>query len=444
MKNESDTIVAIATPPGRGGVGIVRVSGSNSRLIGEKFFKAKSLSFEHGKMFFGKYSGSVEDTGYLVFFKSPFSYTGEDTVEFHLHGSPFILKSVISDIVESGLARLAGPGEFTKRALFNGKVNLIEAEAINTVISAENSYQAKVLSSLSGKLSDYILSLKSKLVSSIAFLEAQIEYPEEEETENALNDTIPLVEESVNSLKKALNYYEKSRFLFRGVKVVIAGNPNVGKSSLLNAIAGFERAIVTDIPGTTTDSIEVEIEFDGINFVFVDTAGIRKSEGKIEKLGIEKTYKQLEEADLILYLFDPLQLSAEKENFNLPEGFDKFTDKVLKVLNKVDLKDIPYFEGIKISAKENRGIDGLLNKIGSYFKNRDISENFLFSDRQYFALKEALSILEDFLDYAKGDFFPEVGASFLSHAIEVLEGVVGEITTDDILDSVFGNFCLGK
>jgi len=443
MKNTSDTIVAIATSPGKGGVGIVRVSGNNSRVIGERFFKSKKLSFEHGKMYFGKFAGSVEDTGYVVFFQSPNSYTGEDTVEFHLHGSPFILKSVVSDIVNSGLARLAEPGEFTKRALFNGKVNLVEAEAINTIISAENSYQAGVLSSLSGKLSNYVLTLKSKLLNAIAFLEAQIEYPEEEETENALKEAVPLVDESVNSLKKILNYYEKSRFLFKGVKVVIAGSPNVGKSSLLNAIAGFERAIVTDIPGTTTDSIEVEIEFDGINFVFVDTAGIRQSNGKIEKLGIEKTYKQLEEADLILYMFDASKVSSLKDLI-LPDYFKKFGDRIFKVLNKVDLNDIPDFEGIKISAKSEKGIESLLKKIVSHFSDRDISENFLFSDRQYFALKEALKILDDFLKYTKTDFLPEVGVSFLNHAVEVLEGVVGEITTDDILDRVFGNFCLGK
>ena len=435
----NQTIVAIATPPGKGGVGIVRVSGEKSLDIAKRFFFPLPEEIEHGKMYFGKFKGRVEDTGYLVFFKSPKSYTGEDTVEFHLHGSPYILYSVVSDIVDSGLARLAEPGEFTKRALFNGKINLIDAEAINTIISAENRYQAMVLSNLSGKLSDFVLSLKNSLIDAIAFLEAAIEYPEEEETSSAIEKSLPIVNESLKSLNKVLDVYKKTRYLLKGAKIVIAGKPNVGKSSLLNAIAGFERAIVTEIPGTTTDSIEVDIEYKGLKFSFVDTAGIRKGEGMVESLGIERTFKELEEADLILYMFD-----GEDKNFEINPSLEGFNYKIIKVFNKIDLREPDNFEGIKISAKLNKGITRLLEEVYNYFSKADFSENFIFSERQYRSLKEAKKILEHFKQEAEGLLLPEVGSAILNEAVEVLEGVIGEITTDNILDSVFGNFCLGK
>ncbi len=434
-----DTIVAIATPPGKGGVGIVRVSGRDSLKISRLFFIPFPEKLEPNKMYFGKFKGKVEDTGYLVYFKSPKSYTGEDTIEFHLHGSPYILYSVVSDIVDSGLARLAEPGEFTKRALLNGKINLVEAEAINTIISAENQYQAKVLSNLSGKLSNFILDLKNKLTDSIAFLEAAIEYPEEEETFSAIEKAMPIVNDSLKALENVLSVYEKTRFLFKGARVVIAGKPNVGKSSLLNAIAGFERAIVTEIPGTTTDSIEVDIEFKGMKFSFVDTAGIRRGEGKVESLGIERTFKELEDADLILYMFDPFQ-----QKFEIEDDLLKFNYKIIKLLNKTDLKDISDFEGIRISAKNKEGIDFLLKKVYDYFSGIDFSENFIFSERQYSSLSEAKKILLRFLEFDESSIYPEVGAAILNEAVEVLEAVIGEITTDNILDSVFGNFCLGK
>ena len=434
-----DTITAIATPPGKGGVGIVRISGDNSLGIAQKFFFPFPEKIEASKMYFGRFLGRVEDTGYFVFFKSPKSYTGEDTVEFHLHGSPYILNSVVSDIVNSGLARLANPGEFTKRALFNGKINLVEAEAINTIIGAENRYQAKVLSNLSGKLSDFVLRLKKKLTDSIAYLEAAIEYPEEEETALAIEKSIPAVEESLSSLNSVLSFYEKSRFLFKGARVVIAGKPNVGKSSLLNAIAGFERAIVTDIPGTTTDSIEVDIEYKGIKFSFVDTAGIREGQGKIESLGIERSFKELQDADLILYMFD-----TDDSSYSLPLDVRQLNFKIIKVINKIDLKEPVGFDGIKISAKLNKGINDLLETVFQYFSKIDFSENYIFSQRQYFALNRAKVVLEHFLSEAENEFFPEIGSAMLNEALESLESVIGEVTTDSILDSVFGNFCLGK
>ncbi len=435
----TDTIVAIATPPGKGGVGIVRISGENSLKIAKKFFSPLPDILKPSFMYFGAFKGQIKDTGYLVFFKSPKSYTGEDTIEIHLHGSPYILRTVVSDIVESGLARLAQPGEFTKRALFNGKINLIEAEAINTIISAENSYQASVLSNLSGRFSNFLKDLKNQLIKSIAFLEAAIEYPEEEETEEAVENSKPLVSNVVRSLTRVLTIYERSRFLFNGARIVIAGRPNVGKSSLLNAIAGFERAIVTEIPGTTTDSIEVDIEYKGLKFCFVDTAGIRDADGKVEKLGIERTYSELRDADLIIYLFDIFENS-----FVLNKNLFPFKHKIIKVLNKVDLKQVENFDGIKISAKNNTGVDNLLDRIYGYFSEFDFSENFIFSERQFNSLQNARQILNDYLSENKKDVFPEVGVAILTTALEELESVLGEVTTDDILDSVFTNFCLGK
>ncbi len=434
-----NTIVAIATPPGKGGVGIVRLSGEKSLDIAKRFFSPFPKEIEHGRMYFGRFLGRVEDTGYFVFFKSPKSYTGEDTVEFHLHGSPYILYSVVSDIVDSGFARLAEPGEFTKKALFNGKINLVEAEAINTIISAENQYQANVLSNLSGKLSGFVLRLKEKLTNSIAYLEAAIEYPEEEETSTAIEKSLPIVNESLKSLNKVLDVYKKTRYLLKGAKIVIAGKPNVGKSSLLNAIAGFERAIVTDIPGTTTDSIEVDIEYKGIKFSFVDTAGIREGQGKIESLGIERSFKELQDADLILYMFD-----TDYSDYSLPQEVRHLNFKIVKVINKIDLREPLGFDGIKISAKLNKGVNDLLETVFQYFSKIDFSENYIFSQRQYFALNRAKVVLEHFLTEAENELFPEVGSAMLNEALESLESVIGEVTTDSILDSVFGNFCLGK
>ena len=434
-----DTIVAIATPPGKGGIGIVRVSGEKSLDIAKKFFAPFPENIEPSRMYFGKFNGSVKDTGYLVFFKSPKSYTGEDTAEFHLHGSPYILQTVVSDIIDSGMARLADPGEFTKRALFNGKINLVEAEAINTIISAENKYQAMVLSSLSGRLSRFTLSLKNSLIKAIAFLEAAIEYPEEEETSTAIDRTLPVVNEALSSIKRVIDVYNKSRFVFRGAKIVIAGKPNVGKSSLLNVIAGFERAIVSEIPGTTTDSIEVDIEYKGLKFCFVDTAGIRKGEGVIESLGIERTFNELEEADLIIYMFD-----VNDADFSIPSSIEGFKYKILKILNKIDIKNVNNFDGIKISARLNIGVNTLLDKVYEYFSATDFTENFIFSERQYQGLKNAEQSLLHFKEQAGESMLPEVGSAILNEAIEHLEGVIGEITTDKILDSIFGNFCLGK
>ncbi len=434
-----DTIVAVATPPGKGGVGIVRVSGDNALKIAKTFFSPFPRNPEHAKMIFGKFKGSVIDGGYCVFFKTPKSYTGEDTVEFHLHGSPYVLKKVVDDILDSGLARLAQPGEFTKRALFNGKINLIEAEAVNSLISAENRYQAKVLSNFSGKLSNFVGELRENLLKSIAYIESAIEYPEEEETSLAVQNSLPFVKESLKRLEKVLYYYEKSRFLFKGARIVLAGKPNVGKSSILNAIAGYERAIVTDIPGTTTDSIEVEIEHKGIKFTFVDTAGLRDAKGKVETLGIKKTLEEIENSDLVLYIFD-----FEDYPIEIPSEFLRYNSKIIKVLNKIDIKHNPSYKGLKLSAKTGEGIDSLLDRVFDFFENMELSENFIFSERQFRALSEAKEKLNEFLLYTERDFYPEIGVSLLLSAVESLETLIGEITTDDVLDVVFGDFCLGK
>lgn len=435
---DRETIIAIATPPGRGGIGIIRVSGENALEIARRFFEPFPGDPEHARMYFGLFNGSIRDVGYCVWFRSPHSYTGEDTVEFHLHGSPYILKSCVSDILNSDLGRLAKPGEFTRRAFLNGKLNLLDVEAINTIISAENYFQARVLSEISEKLGDLVDSVRKNLLKALAFLEASIEYPEEEETRLAFDRALPFVRSSIEPIKKMLEIYEKKRFVYRGVKVVIAGEPNVGKSSLLNAIAGYERAIVTEIPGTTTDTLEVEVEHGGLNFTFVDTAGIREGRGKVEKLGIERSLGAIKEADLILYVFDNRTLKN-----GIPGDLKVYLKKIIPVLNKIDLEDIEEFDGIRLSARTGQGIDILLKKIFSEFESKNLGENLIFSERQYRVLSETLGILSNFLTSINSNL-PEVLVSILIEAIEKIENLIGEVTTDDVLDTLFGGFCLGK
>lgn len=436
----NETIVAISTPPINGAIGILRISGLNSRKILEKYFfpltkdEIKPRYANYGEF---KINNEKLDSGLAFLFKGPKSYTGEDLVEFHLHGSYFLLETLKSEIINSTLAREAEPGEFTRRGFENGKISLTDAEAIDRLIKAETEMQIKIANTASkGKLNKVTKDLRKSLLELNASVEAIIEYPEDTDDSNIYKKIWEKLVKHKIIIENLLNNFYKVQKIFNGVKVVIAGKPNAGKSSLLNYLAGHDRVIVTDIPGTTTDTIEVTLNLDGFKVNFVDTAGLRSSNNLIEKEGIKKAENELATADLILLLKDV----NDKENFD----FNFKTANVITLFSKCDLykkRDKNYFY---ISSKTGEGIDRLKKIILDNLKSIDLSYGVVLTSRQNNGLKRAFDKLNTIITLVENNEMLEIISSEISEAIWYLETIIGIVTSDDVLDKMFKEFCLGK
>ncbi len=429
-----ETIVYLATPPGNSGVAIVRISGDDSKQILEKLVRDNCL-FEPRKMYLKTVcAGELLDKCLVVFFASPFSFTGEDVVEIHSHGGYYLAQQIIKQCVNFG-ARLAEAGEFSKRAFINGKMSVDQAEGIMDLINAESEMQAKAGSSLMmGKLKEKITVYQNALTEILAEIEAKLDYPEYEYTENETSNIKEKILALIDGFSSMINDSDSGLKIKNGVRVAIVGAPNVGKSSLLNALTKSDKAIVTDIAGTTRDIVEAEYEFEGILFRLFDTAGIHESTDIVEKIGINRALQTIDEADLVLKISAPHDVCKVETN-------KPFID----VFNKADIvkgRDDRYFY---ISAETGENIELLKQKIFDKTMFADINSNkfFLTNTRHIEAVKNAKEALIRALD--SFDFYTmDIISSEIKESWNHL-GEVSGITSDEaIIDKIFSKFCLGK
>ncbi|NLD48323.1 MAG: tRNA uridine-5-carboxymethylaminomethyl(34) synthesis GTPase MnmE [Clostridiaceae bacterium] len=459
MLNE-DTIAAISTPHGTGGIGIVRISGNKSFEIADKLFVGrkrfkdiKSHTVSFGKII-NPYNEQILDEVLIIKMKKPNSFTREDVVEISCHGGIIVLKNILELILKMD-ARLAEPGEFTKRAFLNGRIDLSQAEAVIDLINSKTDESSRAaLSQLEGKLSKKLREARSKLIELLAHIEVTVDYPEhdtEEITGKKINEELKLIN---NRLLSIINGFEKGRIIREGIDAVIIGRPNVGKSSLLNELSGKNRAIVTDIPGTTRDIIEEYVNINGIPVRIVDTAGIRQTEDVVEKIGVEKTHGAIESADLIIMMIDAKEGIAQEDLIILNKVKNK---KIIAVINKIDLVDedrirqiemsLPVQQLLKTSIKEDIGLNELGNAIFELFIKGEVSANneiLITNVRHKNLIDKAISSINDSLEALCRGMPLDLITIDIINAADYLGQITGESVREDVMHEIFSRFCLGK
>ena len=457
----TDTIAAIATGMTPSGIGIIRISGEDAFKVASSVFLKKNgdpvEKYEHKKAVFGYVhdKDTVLDEVILLIFKAPCSYTGEDTVEIQCHGGILLMQKILELVIREG-ARPADPGEFTKRAFLNGKMDLSEAEAVMDVISSHNDLALKnSVRQLRGSLYDKITDIRKDILHEIAYIESALDDPEHFDLEGYPDSLSVKILRILHDLETLSDSFNDGRILSEGVRTVIIGKPNVGKSSLLNILAGSERAIVTEIAGTTRDTIEESISIGGVMLHVIDTAGIRQSEDPVEQIGVKKAMDIAQDADLIIMVADSSQvLSSEDEE--ILSFIRKNEKKCVILLNKSDLntvigpEEIACFTNdpvIIVSAKDESGIDELRNYIVGEFSKGFIKYNdeiFITNARQKDALNRAirslLCVAKSITQRMSEDFY----SIDLTAAYESLGTVIGEQVEDDVIEEIFGKFCMGK
>ena len=449
-----DTITAIATASGVSAINIIKVSGKESIKIVNKIFKGHDLTVSNTyTIHYGyiEYNNEKIDEVLVSVFKSPKTYTGEDVVEINCHGGLATTNKILEILLTSG-CRLAEPGEFIKRAFLNGKKDLIEVEAVEDIINAKTEKARKMsMNGVSGILTDMIKNLKEKILSIIANIEVNIDYPEYEDaieiTNNILKENINEIESSLN---KILKESEKGKLIKNGIKVGIIGKPNVGKSSLLNRLLDEEKAIVTDIEGTTRDIVEGTIYINGIPLYLIDTAGIRKTNNIVEQIGVQKSEKIIEEADLIIAIFDGSKEITEEDY----EILDKINSKkVLVIINKQDLNtkiDLSKFEKyniIKCSVKNNQNIEKIYEEINKMFNLNELETNdltYISNARQISLVKKSLEIIKEIKKQNENQTPVDLIQIDLQNLWETLGEIIGDSYKEELLDEIFSKFCLGK
>lgn len=456
------TIAAISTAPAIGGIGIVRISGKDSFKILDKIFvqknpqtieEIKGYSMKYGKIVDSQ-NNKIVDEVLVSYFKNPKSYTTEDMCEINSHGGIIVLRKILELCLQNG-AEIAEPGEFTKRAFLNGRIDLAQAESIIDIINAKSSREAQESANqLEGFLSEKINKIRKKILDIMVDIEANIDYPEydiEEVTNKRIETELKYIEDDLVSLSKT---FENGKILKEGIKVAIIGSPNAGKSSLLNAILKEDRAIVTDIAGTTRDLIEEEILIEGIPFKIVDTAGIRDSENMIEQIGIEKSKKAAEACDVILAVFD------NSTNLNLE---DKQILKLLKtrkaiiVLNKTDLKSAELEKTdeiietnkpiIKMSLKNNEGLEDLFEELIKMFNLNQINldnDITITNIRHQELINKSIESTRMALNDLKASMPIDIISINIKQILEHLGEITGDNVSEDVINSIFAKFCLGK
>lgn len=452
-----DTIVAISTPPGAGGIGIIRMSGDDSFHIIKKIFKPKNETSIQGYTM--KYGNIIDGTKIIdevlvSYFVAPKSYTTENMCEINTHGNNIILKQILELCIKNG-ATLAEPGEFTKRAFLNGRIDLLQAESVVDLINSKSDKEKQsAMNQLEGFLTKEINDIKKVILDNMADIEASIDYPEydiEEKTNNQILNETKRIEEMLERLEKS---FETGKILRDGVNVAIIGKPNAGKSSLLNAMLKEERAIVTDIEGTTRDTIEEYITIEGILFKIIDTAGIRESDNKIEKIGIDKSKKALREADLVIAIFDSTK-ELTKEDIEILD-YVKNQNAII-LLNKSDLqknrlKDNIIIKNtnkdmIEISALKKQGLETLYKKMAELFRISEINtENasIITNIRHKEAIVKAKESIKKIVSTIEEEMPIDITAIYFKEALEELNKITGENVTEDIINEIFSKFCLGK
>lgn len=459
---KTETIAAVATVMAQSGISIIRISGEEAITVADKIFQTKngrhilrlveSHTIHYGFVYD---SNEVVDEVMVSVMKAPRSYTMEDTVEINCHGGVFITNRILELVLKSG-ARLAEPGEFTKRAFLNGRIDLSKAEAVIDVINSTNEFALKSsVSQLRGSVFTVIRELREKIIYEIAFIESALDDPEHISMEGYPEKLLSVLQKLLSKLKKLMDHADNGRMIKEGIKTVILGKPNVGKSSLLNLLAGEDKAIVTHIAGTTRDTLEESIKVKGIDLRVMDTAGIRSTEDIVEKIGVEKAVRFAKDADLILYVVD----SSVPLDENDVEIFSLIKDKnTIILLNKTDLPVVvteeilkaelgAFFPVIKISAAENKGIDDLEEMVWKLFFKGKISfqnEVYITNVRHKELIREAyesLLMVEKSISLALPEDFYSID---LMNAYSSLGKIIGEEVEEDLVNEIFSKFCMGK
>lgn len=440
----NDVIVALATAPMESAIAVIRVSGEDSFSLLDKIF-SKKINVEGHKSYFGNIvdNGNIIDEVVVVTYVSPRSFTGENSFEINCHGGMFIVDKIIQTCIKNG-ARMANRGEFSKRAYLNGKIDLIQAEAINDMIRATSEEESKLaVMSLKGSTSKMIYEVKEKMVQILANIEVNIDYPEYDDAEVITKEVakLKLLELRAN-IKEIIKDAKIGKIIKDGIKVAIIGKPNVGKSSLLNALLNEEKAIVTNIAGTTRDIVEGQVNIDGLKLNLLDTAGIRNSDDSVEKIGIEKSIKVIDDADLILLIIDAAR-GIDEEDFKLMEMTKH--KNVITVVNKIELNEGCTIEGIKISAKTGN-IENLKNEIKKKVGYSYDYENkpLLTNSRQIGLLESSLKNIDSGLKEIEKGTPVDLVSIDLSKALLDMEDILGNRSKVNLSDEIFSRFCLGK
>ena len=478
---KTDTIAAIATAMTSSGIGIVRISGKDAIIIADRIFKMKSQkslmeqpshTIHYGYLYDGE---EMIDEVMVLLMRGPRSYTREDTVEIDCHGGVYVMKRILETVIKYG-ARPAEPGEFTKRAFLNGRIDLSQAESVIDVIHSKNEFALKSsLSQLSGSVSEKVKEIRGNILHEIAFIESALDDPEHISLEGYPEKLRGIVEEVIGKIEKLLSKSENGKMLKEGISTVIVGKPNAGKSSLLNTLVGEERAIVTNIAGTTRDVLEEQIHFNGILLNITDTAGIRDTDDLVEKIGVEKAKKYLSDADLVIYVVDTstkldendyeiMQLLKGRKSIILlnksdlkplttPQDVKEYVDKIseepedseqIQNLN-YDLKN--NCRMISVSTKEQTGMDELEDTIKEMFFSGEVTFNdevYITNVRHKTSLQEADKSLHLVLRSIEDEMPEDFYSIDLMNAYEELGSIIGEAVEDDLVNEIFSKFCMGK
>ncbi len=448
-----NTIAAISTPAGNGGVGIIRISGNDSLKIIDRIFKPvkkgeiRPFSFKLGHIY--DEEGKIIDQVLVSYFKAPKSYTGEDVCEINCHGGNVAMKKILETVLKNG-AVMAEGGEFTKRAFLNGKLDLTQAEAVIELINSKSEKESRAsIKQLDGKLGQEIKNIENEIVGLLADIEANIDYPEYEDIEEVRREKIiEVLRNQIEKLSKLEKSFESGKILKNGVLTAIVGKPNVGKSSLLNALLKEDRAIVTEIPGTTRDTIEEYVTIKGISLRLMDTAGIRKTSDIVENIGVEKSKKALEEAELVLLLIDG-SVGVTDEDKKI---YNEIKNKPhILIINKTDLEckeiNISDENTVKISTKTGDGLEQLENKIEELFntKNLDTENEIIITNiRHKDLISKTIKGLNSAIETIETGIPIDMISINIKDAIKSLGEMLGESVSEDVLNKIFEKFCVGK
>jgi len=463
------TICALATPPGNSAIAVIRVSGPDSIPVCDKVFepatKHKKLSEEASHtIHFGKIRNElgIVDEVLLSIFHAPHSYTGEDSIEISCHGSPYIQQKIIEILINNGL-EMAKAGEFTLRAFMNGKFDLSQAEAVADLIASRSKASHQLaINQMRGGFSNRIKGLRKELLDFASLIELERDFSEEDVEFADRKDLKKLLKKLNSEIKNLIGSFKLGNVMKNGIPVAIIGKPNVGKSTLLNAILNEEKALVSEIPGTTRDTVEDVLNINGISFRFIDTAGLRDSGDKIENMGIERTYQKIDSAKVILYVFDVSTTNCP----DIKETMDEFTKhiahlpntvlkdkKFLLIANKTDqlveapkgFKSMVEMECIFVSAKRKENINLIIDKLSTYIEKEELEDLTIVSNIRHFeALSKSLVAIEEIEKGFQENLTSDLIAIDIKQALHYLGEITGEITTNEILENIFSKFCIGK
>ncbi len=449
--SDQETIAAIATPPGEGGIAVIRISGKEAIAIADRIFSGSISSFVTHTVHYGEVrtlEGESVDRVLLLVMKAPRSYTGEDTIEIHCHGGSLISRRVLEVVLSAG-ARPARPGEFTYRSFRNGKIDLAQAEAVQALIGARSD-EALIAAEqqLHGRLSERVTGFQQALTKTAALFEAWVDFPEEGLAFASFEEVVTSLQNIQQEIQALVATFDQGKVLHEGLSLCLVGAPNVGKSSLMNALLDKERAIVSSVAGTTRDLVEDHMRFQGFHFRVIDTAGIRHSEEEIEKEGIRRTKEVIQEADLLFLVLDASRPLCQEEETLLQEVSP---EKTIAIWNKIDIQNttcslaLPHV--VALSAKEKQGLDALRAEMEKLLWKKgppSKEEVVLTQVRHYQALVAAVEALQKVVEGMEEERSPELLLMDLRESLEHLGSVTGADVTEDILKSIFSQLCIGK